>query len=636
MGTFANAPVSLLRVDAKGEITAVNRRCRATFASHGGDWVGRALRDLVVAEDRATVEACLAAANTGNAESNDCQCRLLDNRALAMSISADDDGLLVAITNVSQAATQENTLRLFVEQTPMPVAMFDKEMRYLAASRCWTEDLRIPPHVVGRSHYEVFPEIPERWKAVHRRCLAGAVEGCEEEEFERADGSIDWVRWKIVPWHDDSGAIGGLILFTENITERKRLEERLRQGEKMEALGRLVGGVAHDFNNILCTIIGVGELAQDRTGHEPELHEDLAAILMAAYSAADLVRKLLAFTRKQVLQRSVRNLDATVAELLPMLKRAIGEQITITHELHADEAYVDVDEALISTVLMNLTANARDAMPRGGELTIVTRVRELSASDIRHEEQLHPGSYAELSVSDTGSGMDPTLLHRVGEPFFTTKERGRGTGLGLATVKGAVEQHGGVLRLTSTLGRGTTVTILLPGCDAPAIVAPLATDPRAVAAMPSGTPRTDASILLVEDEAELRHMFARALAEAGYAVHTAADASAALSLWSEIGPRVDLLVTDVVMPGMSGAQLYERLRRQRPTLPVLFMSGYDDQQLTATEVLERGTPVLQKPFSTAAMIDAIGPALAWVPTRERHHGGESQQNKLARPDPALK
>jgi PAS domain S-box-containing protein len=495
--------------------------------------------------------------------------------------------------------------RLFIEHTPAAVAMFDTDMRYLAASRRWMTDYRLEDtSIVGRSHYEIFPGIPERWREIHRRALAGSIERCDEDIFERADGTTDWIRWSVVPWRDDQGEVGGLMVLTEVITERKRLEMRVQQSEKLASLGRLVGGVAHDFNNLLSVILGNAELAAMEGATAPEVQESLSQIQHAAAMGAKLTGQLLALGRSHPLQPTPRRFDEALEREAPMFERLVPANIRVQWKLGAGDAHVNFDDNLVSMALINLVLNARDAMPEGGTLTVTTARVKLGRKDLSEGELLHAGVHVRCDLSDTGHGMDSMLLNRVRDPFFTTKARGLGTGLGLASVVGVVEQHGGAVRLTSTPGRGTTATILLPTCSrrsAPrAARKPAADDDR---------PPT-ACILVVEDVAEVRDFIERVLRHEGHAVESAASAEEALARWPTIGDDVDLVLSDILMPGMNGHALRLALLASRPDLQVLFMSGYDDRPAQERDATSADVPLLRKPFGAAELVSKVAWCLA--------------------------
>jgi signal transduction histidine kinase len=379
-------------------------------------------------------------------------------------------------------------------------------------------------------------------------------------------------------------------------------EEQLRQAQKMEAIGRLAGGVAHDFNNLLTAIVGYADLIMERLDPHEQTAREMGEIRKAADSAASLTRQLLAFSRKQFLNPTVLDLNETVSGLLQMLPRLIGEHIQTSVVLAKALSRVKADASQIEQVLVNLVLNARDAMPLGGDLVIETANVTLDADRIAKENlSVQPGQFVTLSVQDTGTGMDVETRARAFEPFFTTKPKGKGTGLGLATVYGIVEQSGGAVSLTSAPGRGTAVRIYLPSTTAPQ-EAPTA---DVVPIRESGGAET---VLLVEDNDSVRALAVKALRRRGYTVVEARNAEEAIEWSLTSGTRPDLLVTDVIMPGLSGPNLAARLLQQNPGLRVLFMSGYTDNE-TGIHGASWGVPLLQKPFTPAKLAERVRQAL---------------------------
>src|SRR5256884_1662109 len=391
---------------------------------------------------------------------------------------------------------------------------------------------------------------------------------------------------------DDSPKLLGVA--TE-ITERKRLEEQLLQSQKMEAVGQLAGGVAHDFNNILTAIVGYADLlAAEFTGTNSRHLEDLEEIRKAARRAAALTRQLLAFSRKQVLEPRIIDMNGVVMNLEKMLRSLISENISLQTHLAADLAAARADPNQLEQVIMNLAINARDAMPEGGSLTIETGNATLDEDYAAQHVSVLPGEYVMLAVTDTGCGMDEHTKARIFEPFFTTKAPGRGTGLGLSTVYGIVKQSGGNIWLYSEPNKGTTFKVYLPAVQA----APEDIGKPAAAERP---PKGGGTVLLVEDDEQLRRLTHRALAAQGYTVLEAERGSMALDIARRHKGPIDLLLTDVVMPDMNGPKLAEMLRVARPGLRVLFMSGYPDGAITNQGMLEHGVAYLAKPFTTEAI-----------------------------------
>ena len=383
----------------------------------------------------------------------------------------------------------------------------------------------------------------------------------------------------------------------QRTAELRSTEDQLLHAQKMEAVGRLAGGVAHDFNNMLSVIIGYANLMKDELPADSPQRADLEQIRAAGERAADLTRQLLAFSRKQVLQPVVLDLNEVVSQVSKMLKRLIGEDIRLVSILDPKLSRIKADPGQLEQIIMNLAINARDAMSQGGKLTIETGQTELDADYAAEHPDVVPGNYVFLAVSDTGIGMDAATRARIFEPFFTTKGVGAGTGLGLPMVYGIVKQSGGSIWVYSEVGQGTTFKIYLPAIDAPAT-----TKPVAPVAQQSGA---GATVLLVEDEPGVRKVARRVLEEAGYKVLEADGAEPAFALFDQHADSIDMLLTDVVLPGKGGPAIAAELQSRRPGLKVLFMSGYTDNAIVHHGVLDPGIAFLEKPFRPAALLAKV-------------------------------
>ncbi len=438
--------------------------------------------------------------------------------------------------------------------------------------------------------------------------------------------ALDW-EYRIVPMRDqtvrwvhgrgtlESGPDGQPVRMfgtIQDITERKQaeaeraaLEAQLRQAQKMESIGRLAGGVAHDFNNLLSAILGYAELLQEELGPGDPRQADLAAIRHAGERARDLTRQLLVFSRKQVLSLRPVDLRAVVSGFDKLLRRTLREDIQLVIALPPALGTVSADAGQIEQVLMNLAVNAQDAMPSGGTLTLELADVGLDAAYAAMHAGVTPGRYIQLTVSDTGIGMDASTLSHLFEPFFTTKEHGKGTGLGLSTVYGIVEQHGGHIRVYSEPDRGTTFKIYLPQVEVPrtgSVISAQGEPP-----LPRGT----GTVLVVEDDPSVREMACQVLERQGYRVLAAESSSQALQLMTEPGQgAMDLLLTDVVLPGMNGRALYDRLTFTWPHLRVVYMSGYPENVIAHHGVFEKGAHYLQKPFAVKALLQKVRDVLA--------------------------
>jgi len=391
------------------------------------------------------------------------------------------------------------------------------------------------------------------------------------------------------------GRLVGILGIGRDVTERVQLEQQLRQAQKMEAVGRLAGGIAHDFNNILTAITGYADLLLEDLGATDPRRQDADEIHKAADRAAGLTRQLLAFSRQQVLQPTVLEVNKLVSDLEKMLRRLLGEDVALTTQLAPTTGRVKADPGQLEQVIMNLAVNARDAMPNGGKLTLETGNVDLDESYATDHYPARAGPFVMLAVSDTGTGMSEATQAHMFEPFFTTKEKGKGTGLGLATVYGIVKQSGGFIWVYSEVGHGTTFKLYLPR------VQELAERASQPAQPPARAARGTETVLVVEDEAPVRSVARQVLERHGYTVLEAPSAEAALDIATRYSGAIHLLLTDVVMPGLNGRQLATRLADLRPDARVIFMSGYTDDAVTRHGVLEPGSAYVQKPFTPDAI-----------------------------------
>ena len=403
-----------------------------------------------------------------------------------------------------------------------------------------------------------------------------------------------------------SGEAASIIEVNTDVTAHRLVEERARQNERMEVVGQLAGGVAHEANNQMTVVLGAASFLLSRSDLPDTARQDLEYIREAAERTASITAQLLAFSRRQVLQTRVFDLDDAVQGLDGVLRRALSERSTLVVQPRA-HVQVKADPGQLAQVLLNLVLNARDAMPLGGRVTIETRTTELTEAYAQQRPgvAIRPGQYAVLSVSDTGHGMTPETLSRLFEPFYTTKPLGKGTGLGLATVYGIVKQSGGYVWAYSEVGQGTTFKVYLPLAEEPATVPPASAAP-----VTSG----GGTILLIEDEPGVRQMTARSLQEYGYSVVEAGGGHQALAMLERGDSHIDLLVTDVVLPGMDGPELARRVTQFHPELPVLFISGYTDDEIVRRGLLQEGQPFLQKPFTPEALAAKVGALLNAVPS----------------------
>ena len=497
----------------------------------------------------------------------------------------------------------EERFRQVYDEAPVGYHELDKEGRIIRVNRRELEMLGYTEEeLLGHPVWKFVVE-EEMTRQVIMAKIAGDVSFHEtfERTYRRKDGTTlpVLIEDRVIP--DKKGRITGIRSMIEDITERRRAEEalrkseeQLRQWQRVEAIGRLAGGVAHDFNNLLMTIKGCSELLLGELDSGDSRREEVEEIRKAAERATALTRQLLAFGRRQVLQPQVLDLNEVVANMDRMLQRLIGEDIHLLTVLDPELWPVKVDPGQIEQVIMNLAVNARDAMPGGGKLTIETANLVLDEGYARRHVSVKPGPCVMLAVTDNGCGMDKETQSHLFEPFFTTKKKGEGTGLGLSTVYGIVKQSGGNIWAYSESGLGTTFKIYLPRVEE----AVKTYKPKVV---PTVSPGGSETILLVEDEEAVRAIVSKILQNKGYTVLEAHHGHEALQICKDHQGPIHLMVTDVVMPHMSGRELAERLTSLRPELRVLFMSGYPDKAIAHHGVLEAGTSFLQKPFTLSAL-----------------------------------
>jgi two-component system, cell cycle sensor histidine kinase and response regulator CckA len=597
-------------------IVVVDRAATVTYASDSiervtgmpsAGWVGHPLFEHVHPEDCATVMAAFkraidqpgaSVAIAYRSRHEDGSWR--DREASFVDRLADPavNGIIATFRDVTERARAKKDLFRATEQlravvSSLPIALWamDRDGRItLSEGKLLDRFGFVPGQLVGQSVFELYRDVPEILQAVHR-VLAGEAVGLST----RAHGMTLDSRYVVLRTPD--GAITGAVSIVVDVSDRVQLEEQLRQAQKMEAFGGLAAGIAHDFNNLLTAILGFAELLLERDDIDPSVRLDLKEIQSAGDSAAALTRQLLAFSRRQILQPRVLDLNTRVAQMENLLRRTIGEDIHLVTLLPPDLGRVSADPGQIDQVILNLAVNARDAMLSGGSLTIETANVELDETYCIGHPDATPGSQVMISVRDTGCGMSDATLAHLFEPFFTTKERGKGTGLGLATVYGIIKQSGGSIGVSSTPGAGSTFEVYLPRTEQPA-----AQDaPRRVAASLEGTE----TVLLVEDQAEVRAIERACLSRHGYVVIEATGGAEALRLSDEYKGSIDLLLTDVVMPAMSGGELARALNQRRPALRVLYASGYADSVIVNHGVLEPHVDFIQKPFTPESLLRTV-------------------------------
>jgi two-component system cell cycle sensor histidine kinase/response regulator CckA len=585
---------ALERVVAGGGEAALDR-LRRTFRAL--DEVEQAvLAERLVAWDRSTRATWFALAGTA-----------------ALAILSFGSGLLVLNQNVRQRLAAEARVRES-ERRAAESSLMQSEERYLKVVELNPDGIFInqdgqiayanpaclrmlgansPDQVIGRSPLSfidpAYHAVVEQ--RIHRMLATGEAVPFIEEQFLRVDGTpvILEIGAAPIPYGDHRA----IQVVMRDISDRRRLEEHLRQAQKMEAVGQLAGGIAHDFNNMLTVINGYGEALLRQVPEDHPMAAGLREIVGAGRRSAQVTRQLLAFGRRQVLEPRVLDTNAMVTETARLLKRLIPENIGLTLRLERDVRPVNLDPAQLQQVLINLAVNARDAITGTGQITIETRNAELDAAYTATHSEVTPGTYVMIAVSDTGIGMDAETRARVFEPFFTTKPAGQGTGLGLPTVHGIVKQSGGHIWMYSEPGRGTTFKIYFPAA------AGLGEAGSAPVELPP--PRGSEAILLVEDERAVRVVTRLTLESFGYRVREAGGGAEALEAVRGEGRPLDLLITDVIMPGMNGREVADAVRRLSPGTRVLYLSGYTDNAILQQGVLEAGAAFLQKPFTAAAL-----------------------------------
>jgi PAS domain S-box-containing protein len=486
-------------------------------------------------------------------------------------------------------------LNSVIEGTTDAVYGKDVNGRYVMINSAGAQFLgKRPDEVIGKDDSQLFsPESAQKIMTTDRQVMASEQAYTSEDTYTAA-GVTRTYHSTIGALHDEQGKVTGLVGISRDITDLKRMEEQFRQAQRMEAIGRLAGGIAHDFNNLLTVINGYGELALLQVEENDPNAQLLGEILNAGERASNLTRQLLAFSRKQMLDPQVVDLNALIGDILQMLRALISEQVELTFIPGPDLGLVKVDPGQFEQVVINLAVNARDAMPQGGRLAIETHNVERRKVEDASEGELRPGRYVQVAVSDSGQGMDAVTKTNIFEPFFTTKERGKGTGLGLAMVYGFLKQSGGHVEVESEPGRGSTFRIYLPWAENAQLSAKQAAD---IAAVPRGTE----TVLLVEDDEAVRKFAKSTLDTSGYTVLEARDGQDALRIAEEHEGPIHLLLTDLVMPRMGGRELTDMLTRARPETRTLLMSGYTDEVPMHSPNPETHPPLLHKPFSPALL-----------------------------------
>ncbi|HEV8160188.1 MAG TPA: PAS domain S-box protein [Pyrinomonadaceae bacterium] len=601
-------------MDATTRTTYVNRQTAELLGYTVEEIHGRLIFDFIFENAFSALERKIEQIKHGDSERGEARLRRKDGStiiALYSVISTKNQageitGFLLMMFDITERKKADRLLRLaeanyrnLVESSPVIV--------YLAEPFPPFAPIYVSPNInwFGYTTEEWF-EKPDTWlNLIHeedREYVLSTTEAAMQQGLDTdleyriisRDGTIYWLHDKGRFVSDDKGKRVGWQGVIIDVTETKRLEEQLKQSQKLESVGRLAGGIAHDFNNMLTAINGYSELTLRALESDNPLRHNIEEIKKAGERSALLTHQLLAFSRRQVLQPVVLDLNEIITDTSKMLERMIGEDVELVIALEPETGLVNVDPGQLSQIIMNLAVNARDAMPQGGRLTIETANIFLEPDDARQKVGILPGAYVMLAVCDTGDGIDDKILQHIFEPFFTTKNIGKGTGLGLSTVYGIVKQSGGNIEVDSKVGAGATFRIYLPRVAEQSEAAEIK---DTSAELPSGTE----TILLVEDEELVRNLSREILETCGYTVIEARNGLEALEVCENGNCKINLLMTDVVMPQMGGRELAEKLTEKLPSLKILFTSGYTNEGMVRNGVIETSTNFIQKPFTFDAL-----------------------------------
>jgi PAS domain S-box-containing protein len=566
--------------------------------------VASALAVPIVARDEA-LGVLLLASNRTDLAGAEGESFVRAARSVSMQL-----GQALALSRMfSKLATAEQRYRALVENARDAIGVLTPEGVILEVNRGWERIMGAPrSQTVGRNVADFAPDdTRDARQSEYDKAVAQGGGSVQPTPYRRPDGSL--VQMEVSRTIVDVGGARYVLSIARDVTDRLQLEEQLRQAQKMEAIGSLAGGIAHDFNNLLSVILCYTNLILDVMRPDDPIRSDLVEVKRAGERSADLTKQLLAFSRQQVLQPRVLDLNPILGGLEKMLRRLLGEAVELSMQTLTPVGKIYADPGQIEQVIMNLAVNARDALPNGGKLTVGTCDVDLDAAYAAQHHDVLPGPYVMLEVTDTGIGMDAATRTRIFEPFFTTKEKGKGTGLGLSTVFGIVKQSGGHISVSSKLGSGTTFKVYLPRTEESAKMA--AAEPATI-----GVLRGSETVLLVEDEDTVRSAASTILSRNGYIVLEAKNGGEGLLICEQHETKIDLLVTDLVMPRMTGKQLADRLSPMRPEMKVLFMSGYMDSSIVNQGVLDASVAFLQKPITPRSLLGKVRQVLdAARPTR---------------------
>jgi two-component system, cell cycle sensor histidine kinase and response regulator CckA len=607
-------PVGMALVDKAGRIAMVNPLLASTFGYAAAELIGQSIEILLperAREQHRTYHAQFEAAPAmRHMAGRKLAGRHRDGHEISVEVGLNSVALggqpyvaaaLLDVTPRLEAerrlAEREARLRTLMDHAPVAISVLSPDGTILEANRFLLRLLGRDSAGVVNHHIREFqvPGAAEQRVATYQALVHQGAGSERDVELQTAAGATVLMDFSIVRvrYGNEDLVVG----IGRDVTSERSVEQQLQRAQRMEAVARLAGGVAHDFNNLLSAIQGYGELLREDLPPGSPVRGDVDEILLAGRRAADLTRQLLAFSRKQVLQPRILDLNEVVAGTEKMLRRIIGEDVRLLVKTDPQGVRVEADQGQIEQVIMNLAVNARDAMPKGGTLSIDTATVALDETYAAAHQNVPPGSYGMLAITDTGIGMSKEIQARIFEPFFTTKEPGKGTGLGLATVYGIVKQSGGYIWVYSEPGKGSTFRVYLPRAHGEVQPMPVA-PPVAV----RGGIET---ILVVEDDAQLRRLTRQVLERHGYRVLDAESPAHALTAVAQHHGTIELLLTDMVMPGMSGRDLAERLLRDRPGMRVAYMSGHSEEAIAHYGVLAPGTELLQKPASLQQLLQKV-------------------------------
>lgn len=622
---FELAPEAIAMVDQSDSVLMINSEFSRMFGYSAAEAVGKKLNDLVVPDDLKD-EGSHAdhTLQSGSRIGFESYRKAKDGRRIPVSVLArpfslpgEETGIYVIYRDITERhdalealRKSEDRFRSLIEDASEMVSIFDSTGKRIYASPATVRALGYSQEELqAQGTYEnVHPDDLETARQMFGELIRD-VGGTRSLDFRfrRKDG--EWRMLSTVGKNlTNDPAVGGIVINSRDVTEQHNLADQLRRAQKMEAVGRLAGGVAHDFNNLLTVISTYTDFILGDTNLSVSHREDLQEIKKASDRAAGLTRQLLAFSRSQVLQPRILNLNTEVEDIRHMLERVLPANIDVKIKAQHDLWMVKADHGQMEQVVLNLALNARDAMPEGGTLTFITSNETVGLATTLYDQEvlIRPGEYVALTVRDSGTGMDRTTERKIFEPFFTTKGIGKGTGLGLATVYGIVKQTGGYINVETELGKGTSFRILLPR-----VHGTVEADDRKT---PGSTrQKFSATILIAEDEQPVRGAVERMLREEGYKVMSAVNGAEALDIWESASSSIDLLITDLVMPEVGGLELAETARRHRRDLPVIFMSGFTEAAALKSEVFSESEAFLEKPFHREVFLEKVREVLAARP-----------------------